>query len=112
MLKPIQRVLARLRQPALVPGWERTAARLSLWAGRPDDCLRWCKREALWWGRLAGVGDEVSPETRVLQAQALRTTGSVEEASALVRSVLTETAGGQSPRARAAAWRTGPYAGR
>ncbi|WP_157805037.1 helix-turn-helix transcriptional regulator [Mumia flava] len=103
VMRPVQDVLDRLPDPVLVPGWERTAARVSLWSGNIDDCLQWCEREAAWWGRLSGLGDDVSPETRVIQSQALRVVGRFEDARVLVDGVLEETAQGRFPRARAAA---------
>lgn len=104
VMSPVQEVLDRLGEPVLVPGWERTAARVSLWSGQIDECLRWCEREAVWWGRLAGLGDGASPETQVVQAQALRLAGRSADARVLVDAVLEDTSHGRSTRARAAAW--------
>jgi predicted ATPase/DNA-binding CsgD family transcriptional regulator len=73
-LEPV-RVLAGALDPApFVPGWERTEAQLARWRDRPDEAVRWCRRE------LPDHGGP-TPETALVLAAALREAGRPDEAA-------------------------------
>lgn len=100
---PVQRVLDRLDESAVVPGWELAAARLALQSGAAEECLRWCAREAAWRASV-DLGDAPSPETQVAQVAALRLLGRLDEARQVIDIVMADTDDGRAPHANAAVW--------
>ncbi|MGP4027953.1 LuxR C-terminal-related transcriptional regulator [Actinomadura sp. 3N407] len=73
-LAPIGRLVAGSDEPVYIPGWERTNAVLALGQGRPREAVRWCRRD-----------EQLTPETRLVLATALREAGDAAAAADLLR---------------------------
>lgn len=97
-LEPVRRLVDEIGRSPYIPGWERTVAYLELRAGRPDAAVRWCRSEAG-----SSVDDDLTPDTRVLLAAALREAGRPAGARGLMERLAEVAAAAGTPRVRAAA---------
>ncbi|WP_110293644.1 helix-turn-helix transcriptional regulator [Nocardia tenerifensis] len=86
-LAPIDRLLDGETSP-FVPGWERVHAMRALAAGDPAEAIAWCRRE----GRTPGEAPDgpLTPMTQVVLATALRESGELAAATALLETLVTE----------------------
>jgi len=98
-LAPIDRLVADSDNQAYIPGWERVHALLALTRGDPREAVAWCRRE----GRLRDAPDDgqLTPETQLLLAAALREAGAADDATKALDALSQSTLAPQMPHIEA-----------
>ncbi|TDE00160.1 LuxR C-terminal-related transcriptional regulator [Jiangella asiatica] len=100
-MAPMDRLVGGLDEAPFIPGWERVKALIALDRGQPEEAVDWCRREARW--HPAPADEHLSPQTRVVLATALMTSGDDAAAGHLADEVLATPMTAQLPGVRAAA---------